>query len=338
MSKNSYESQDLNFYDNPISALMIHPDLVDSVSGDPEKVRQIARVFHKAIVGINHPDKGGDGSLIAPATDAIDEINRANPQEMAELVEEFYESGSQSPGGEAQAKARKAYLNEINRRQDETRFLYRLMQNGTPDFNMAFVQLGQSTIEEEGDSMLLSPLIPSSAKFAILDSNFQGNLVSPRVPNGANDYNIELSADSVIIDSLNRVSLSAAESKVAGDSISSADNQQSDFGEEILISMESDTTYGVKNAMGVVGVIDREVIEDSSFGSSQYQEEDSTTLLESPKGPSVFDVSWQDVASFPLLREMNLVNEADQMLNKYLVIGHESEAKLALLGLCRQIG
>ncbi|NDC22183.1 hypothetical protein EBZ57_02320 [bacterium] len=339
MSERIFESTSFST-ENPLDALKIHPDLIDAVTGNPEALRQLANMQFKAIININHPDKGGDGSLIEPATEAMNEIRGSDTKQMESLVDEYYQIHDQSEEGEGRisSSTRKEYIHEITRRKAETQALLECYKTPTPDFDKAFVQLGKSAINEDDDTLLVSGLVPSNEKFVIVDSQFKGQLVAPKSPNINLDFSFNLDPDSTMIINDETVEMSAnvasSKQKRNFDSSSSIDNQSSDITTELFtVYMKAEKPYHVQSALNILGVVDREIIEEEYYPSN----DDEAFQIES-KDTNDLVVVWQDVGSFMYLKDLQPVHSPEEMVDKYIVLAHAKESQIALWGLCRQIG
>jgi hypothetical protein len=131
------------FLETPLERLHLDTELVRSVSHDPDLVRKLARSSFRTILTINHPDIGGDGSLVDAASDAMAEINGADDEGINGLVAEFFAERDDEEGATSH---RQEYLNQLkdeqSRRIEETETLLECSLAEKPRFQRAFIELG----------------------------------------------------------------------------------------------------------------------------------------------------------------------------------------------------
>jgi len=316
------------FLDTPLERLHLDTELVRSVQRNPELLRKLARSSFRTILSINHPDVGGDGSLVDEASDAMAEINATNDEELGDIVEEFF---AVRDSEEEQLKREQQALtnakNERIRRSEEIRALLACAVTNQLTFSEAFIELGRSQLspknllQEPDEFMTELPHIPD---FVIVNSDLEGHALQIGKLRGTYD----LAPDSVQV-------------KNGAVVIEGSDARKSDDAAvKRRLKLSPKGVWVAEDQAKIIGVLDREHIDAPDAKIKTTRQLSSVSALPSARlgGEQSKHIDWQDISSTPWLRYVNPASGPKSIENKYVIVGSPiKESELAILGLCRKI-
>lgn len=325
--------------EQPFTALGLDPELVNDAKRDPDTLRELAKLAFKTIVKINHPDRGGDGSLIDPATEAMGEINEADDSQLYDLVEEYEDLKGESEVGYKDYNYEDS-KGEKQRREDEIVNLFEIARLApAPEFKLAFIELGQSELFD--DNLFINKKdIKSSekAKFVLIDDHLKGSYMNVTAPLDDADYGADMKSDGLKIDSEKKlVTLNAYENIIHEDQnkehVDDLDSEET----PVVLKIESSSKYNAPTGSKIFGVVERSKITIYQDGNAKKGKKNSALQIAASEDTEKEQLYWLDIGGLDWLKDIKPVSSIEDMEDKYIILANQSQPKIAILGLCRKI-
>lgn len=335
------------FLENSFTLLHADPELVESVKHDPALLRKLAKSSFNTVVTVNHPDVGGDGTLIDEVNQGIAEINGATDEELAVIVDDFV-SEKQLSSNEVVGARKMRHELENERRVAEVGALMRCLQAPQPRFSKIVVELGISTPGIMGPDNFNIPSqsddseddLLDEIRFVLLDEKLQGvSMKRTTVLGKDTGLNIDIrDADNYVFGEDDSVEIlngyAVEDSFVEGEDLDAPEYMEGRISTvPHSIKFGTDKKLRWKEGIAILGAVQRRHIEGGEQGATTHK----LSELESAKKASDNELDWSDAERNPWLQFMEVAH-TDNMEDKYVIVQSESRpGQLAILGLCRKI-
>lgn len=345
------------FADSPLERLHLDPELVQSVGEDPELMRKLARSGFRTIVAVNHPDVGGDGSLIDQAKDAIDEIDEAEDSEITDLVDEFLTERLNDPDAiqETFQNNEKILQTERSRRIAETSALLKCSLSEKPKFKEMILQIGiQPSLNEDDPWTMLSDdpnpdpldvINSHTPNLVLLDSSLRGSSLELQ-PEDISFFDKHRAGSTENFEDetggSSGTNLRRDDFKIHNDGTVSLQNMNDESmddprNEDAIYRQFKPTPLHLSSVKPkILGVVERVRLEESLKHDPSKTPADLTSTLQLPKNKSSDSINWSPVSVAPWLQYMEPATPKN-MEGQYIVVANENADQVAILGLVRRL-
>ncbi len=345
------------FADSPLERLHLDPELVQSVGEDPELMRKLARSGFRTIVAVNHPDVGGDGSLIDQAKDAIDEIDEAEDSEITDLVDEFLTERLNDPDAiqETLKNDERILQAERNKRIAETSALLKCGLSEKPKFKKMILQIGiQPPLNEDDPWTMLSDdpnpdpldvIISHTPNLVLLDSSLKGSSLELQPEDisffdkhragSTEDFEDETGGSS-------GTNLRRDDFKIHNDGTVSLQNMNDESmndpsNEDAIYRQFKPTPLHLSSVKPrILGVVKREDLEESLKHNPLQATASPSSTLQLTHNQDADSINWSPVSIAPWLGYMEPAT-AKNIEGQYIVVANEDADQVAILGLVRRL-